>query len=152
MNDASVPTHLKLSQVIYSSASNDTSTENLKSILTISRENNKKNKVSGILLYCEGSFLQILEGEASTVESLFAAIQKDRRHSKIVKIAQRDIPWREFSEWEMGIVELTREELISLPGCREIFKSDELFESLDYGKARKIVEQFLDGYWRQRIR
>ena len=52
-----------MKQIIYiSSAAKKMDDDDLLDILKTSRENNKKNDISGMLLYDNGSFIQVLEG------------------------------------------------------------------------------------------
>lgn len=52
---------------------------------------NVEQEIKGILLYSEGHFFQVLEGERTTVLSLFGQINKDRRHSGIIQVLGKDI-------------------------------------------------------------
>jgi hypothetical protein len=44
------------------------------------KHNNPSLGVTGMLLYANGTFLQMLEGETNTVETLLEKIARDRRH------------------------------------------------------------------------
>jgi hypothetical protein len=71
-------------------------------ILTQSRANNTKRNVTGILLYGEGSFVQVLEGDENTLNDLFKTIEKDERHRSIIQIASGELEERNFPDWSMG--------------------------------------------------
>jgi hypothetical protein len=45
---------------------------------------NARAGITGLLLFYEGMFLQVLEGPAAGVASLMERIRKDRRHSHII--------------------------------------------------------------------
>jgi len=47
--------------------------------------NNSLN-IKGILLFSDGNFFQILEGEKSVIVELFKKVQKDSRHYDLIKI------------------------------------------------------------------
>ncbi|MDH5457908.1 MAG: BLUF domain-containing protein, partial [Nitrospinota bacterium] len=49
----------------------------LDDILSRSRENNIEMGITGMLLYGNNTFIQILEGEERTVDSLLRKIRKD---------------------------------------------------------------------------
>ncbi|BAO54105.1 BLUF domain-containing protein [Nonlabens marinus] len=53
-------------------------------LLENSEYRNNKKGLNGILLYGEGSFLQVLEGEESLVKETFAKIEKDKRHDTLI--------------------------------------------------------------------
>lgn len=52
------------------------------------QENNRKNDITGILMYADGNFLQLLEGSKQNVEQLFKRIASDNRHHYITKIKE----------------------------------------------------------------
>ena len=57
--------------------------------------------ITGVLLYCEGNILQVLEGAFEEVGRLFATIAADVRHHSVTKLADGPVPGRAFSEWSM---------------------------------------------------
>jgi hypothetical protein len=93
-----------LIHLIYSSAAaHDFSTNDLTALLEKSKINNNGLGVTGMLLYTDNSFFQILEGERDTVQQLFFdKISKDMRHTKVVMIVNEAIAKRSFGDWSMG--------------------------------------------------
>ncbi len=88
-----------LIHLIYSSAATrELSEEDLMHLLDRARRKNSKLDVTGMLLYAEGSFFQVLEGEALTVDELFRIIAQDERHTQVVTIIREPIPTRAFGE------------------------------------------------------
>ncbi|MEQ8674165.1 MAG: BLUF domain-containing protein [Aggregatilineales bacterium] len=75
-------------------------------ILAKSRQNNARVNVTGMLLYHEGNFMQVLEGEEDAVMALYRKIEQDTRHHMVTLIATRPIKKRNFPEWEMGFTNL----------------------------------------------
>jgi hypothetical protein len=103
----SVPNEGMLSQVIYSSAAVAPFSEaELSSLLAIARTNNERVGVTGMLLYHEGSFLQVLEGEASAVDAVFQRIGRDKRHHRVMPLLRREMDGRHFESWRMGFASL----------------------------------------------
>lgn len=89
-------------QLLYASnTSRDTPDAVLDDILAASRRNNAGAGVTGMLLYVEGGFMQVLEGEEETVGAIYARICQDKRHWNTLVLLDRDAP-RAFSEWSMG--------------------------------------------------
>lgn len=80
----------------------------LQSILAVSRINNAKHGITGILLYLEGGFLQVLEGEGAAVADTLDRIHKDPRHWNTMVLLDREAP-RVFTEWSMGYTRATQE-------------------------------------------
>ena len=78
--------------------------DDLKALLATARGNNSSLGVSGMLLYHEGSFMQVLEGEQSAVESIFAKIEKDDRHTNTTILSKGEMETRTFESWAMGFL------------------------------------------------
>lgn len=66
---------------------------------------NAKHDITGLLIYCEGHFVQIIEGEAAAIDTLYAKIARDKRHSESKILLRSVTSMRMFSKWSMGIVE-----------------------------------------------
>ena len=74
----------------------------LESLLQTCRLNNQKLNVTGMLLYKSGNFMQMLEGDKTTIFNLLNHIKKDSRHKDIYKIMDGEINQRSFNDWSMG--------------------------------------------------
>jgi hypothetical protein len=89
--------------LIYLSAgTNWFSQTELEELLRISVENNRRNNVTGLLLYAEGNFIQMLEGEEETVKQTYRKISQDLRHKGVTPIADGPMDARIFPDWAMG--------------------------------------------------
>lgn len=73
-------------------------------ILAKSRKNNAQLGVVGGLLFGEGYFLQCLEGDARTVQTLYTKIETDTRHRDVTVLLQSSISQRTFGTWSMKYV------------------------------------------------
>ena len=104
-------------QVIYSSESaSPMQMDDLEGILESARESNAKAGITGALVYVDGFFLQILEGEAKAVETLMARITKDVRHETVTVLKQGEITASVFSDWRMAYVSATAEQVAKWAG------------------------------------
>ena len=74
----------------------------LDDILTASRRNNALMGITGLLLFLEGGFLQILEGEERAVRELYTRVANDPRHRNTHLMLDRETPCRAFPDWSMG--------------------------------------------------
>ena len=63
--------------------------------------NNQTNDISGILIFKDNQFTQILEGEESSVEKIWLTIQKDERHTDLQLLSKESIEMRSFMKWSM---------------------------------------------------
>ena len=90
-------------QLIYTCAFNaGAGTTDLEVIARESRDRNQALNITGILLYSDGSILQVLEGDKKSVKDLYAKIQKDSRVSNTLILIERLSTEREFPNWSMG--------------------------------------------------
>ncbi|MGY3698424.1 hypothetical protein ACVIGA_008504 [Bradyrhizobium sp. USDA 3240] len=76
--------------------------EIIRSILAQSRAKNARLGVTGALLFSEGYFCQVLEGERAAVEEIFSAIESDPRHRDITLLTFRPATPRRFPDWSMA--------------------------------------------------
>jgi hypothetical protein len=142
----------ELIQCIYASAaSRPFDTEELAELLEVARETNAKLGLTGMLLYAEGSFFQVLEGQAEVVDALYARIGRDQRHDQVTLIIREPIPKRYFDAWTMGFYKVSREELIGMSGVNDFFGRDRDVVSIDAGRAKKLLAAFRDGRWRKKL-
>ena len=74
----------------------------LTDILNISRKNNSSLNVTGILLYHEGSIIQVLEGDETVVKNLYKKIGRDSRHKNVIQMVEGNNAERSFPDWSMG--------------------------------------------------
>ena len=72
-----------------------------------------------MLLYAEGSFIQIIEGEPPVVEKLFRKIRRDPRHRGFLTLLDRVHLERDFEGWTMAFQRVSRQELDHIAGFHE---------------------------------
>ena len=138
-----------LYHLIYASKeTHKVSEDEILELLSQSRQANKKLSITGMLLYNESSFFQVLEGEKDIIENLFAHIAKDKRHEKVTKIIFEVIPERKFSEWSMGYSIVSSRDLNAIEGMNDFFSGGNCLCDLDNGRAKKLLSAFSDGRWR----
>ena len=89
-------------QLLYVSNACDIAPGDLDNILTTSRRHNALMGVTGLLLFIDGGFLQMLEGEEISVRTLYTRIAADRRHFDPRLMLDREVAVRAFPEWSMG--------------------------------------------------
>lgn len=77
------------------------------SILLQAQVHNKVRGITGVLCQGQGFFIQVLEGERSTVNALYRRICVDLRHKDVELLRYEDITERKFSQWSMALVKLS---------------------------------------------
>ena len=97
-----------LSRMIYiSTAVGPITTAVTGTILRSAQAHNAVNGITGVLCQGQGVYLQVLEGERSQVDALYARILQDKRHQDIVLRQQEDIKSRRYGRWAMAHIDLT---------------------------------------------
>lgn len=74
-----------------STATDDFDCNDIDELFARWQQKNEDRNIKGILLFSDGHFFQVLEGERTTVLALFNDINKDRRHSGIIQVLGKDI-------------------------------------------------------------
>lgn len=135
-------------QLIYASATTKPlSQRDLVELLKITRQKNSAADISGMLLYQDGSFLQVLEGPDKNVDALYAKIQKDSRHTNFLLLSRETILKKEFEDWSMGFVDTTNvaEQIEGFVDYRAHLKT----QTLDKARAHTVLKKFQEGLWRR---
>lgn len=101
-----------MNRIIYSSqAVYDFSPDDLVGLLEGARRRNAAVDVTGMLVHCSQSFLQLLEGEADALEGIYADISADERHTNLRLLKHDTVNERLFADWSMGFEHLESDEL-----------------------------------------
>lgn len=92
----------------------------LTALLEQARKKNAQLGITGMLLYRDGDFLQVLEGPKDGVLLLYSRIIRDQRHHAVTTLANADVPERGFGDWSMAFHEVTPEDLEKHPVLRPL--------------------------------
>ena len=110
-----------LFEIVYMSRAQSPMAErDLKALLVEARRNNEQLGITGMLLYRNGSFLQLLEGEEKQVTRLYESIRQDPRHARVTQLYSHFLPSRHFADWSMGFVNADSLADEQLPGLSNI--------------------------------
>jgi len=82
-----------------SEAVSDMSFLGLMRLLESARAFNQKNEITGILLYDNQQFGQVIEGERAGIMKVWKRIQEDKRHHRVELLEIREIAERSFPDW-----------------------------------------------------
>jgi hypothetical protein len=99
------------------------STSELTALLEKSRRNNTSLGLSGMLLYKDGNFMQVLEGEESAVRQLMTKIKGDPRHKGVIELLQGESEERQFPDWSMGFRDLSTTAVHGTEGYSEFLNT-----------------------------
>jgi Sensors of blue-light using FAD len=97
--------------------------DDLNNLLNKSRHKNASHNISGMLLYLDPFFIQILEGEEQLVNELFNTIKQDPRHYKVSLIYKKPIEERSFADWSMGFNVLNKEKIANIKGFSDFLEN-----------------------------
>lgn len=118
--------------------------EALTELVEHSARNNAARRITGMLCYHDGSFLQFLEGPADEVEALFAVIARDQRHIDLIEMYRKPIADRTFADWSMALrsgEELGEAQRERLRGLRQFAWAD-----TSEAAHRPVLQDLLDTF------
>ena len=119
------------------------SDEELVALLSEARKANTDRNVTGLLLYREGSFYQVLEGSEAAVMATFQDIEGDPRHKEVRVLFDGETDAREFADWQMGFLNLDGVDMDTLSGFSDFMTRDaepqEFLENLSRGKRLALM-------------
>jgi hypothetical protein len=119
--------------------------DELLDILVVSRKNNQKNKLTGMLLYGEGTFIQVLEGDESTLEKTYKTIEADGRHKNVIKMAEGVIEKPNFPDWSMGFKSASAQDLVELGGFTDPKSLDKMWNQNEANMVLGMMKTFANA-------
>ena len=133
-----------LSIIYVSSAVRLFSTTDLSLLLEVSRKNNVGRAVTGMLLYKDGNFMQVIEGEEPNVRALHGKLQLDPRHTGFLTLLEERITARNFQDWSMGFKNLNDPAPLEMEGYHDFRNVSFLNQafSAQPSRAKKLLEVF----------
>lgn len=130
---------MSLIQLIYvSAATRDMSADELRAILDSSVFHNTQNEVTGLLLYFDRTFMQVVEGPEEAIDELMTRLERDPRHYGINILSRTEVQAREFARWSMGFKGFSADDLRDYPHYAPFFSSG--FKAEQLGTPGLAVE------------
>jgi len=142
-------------QTAYVSRAAETMTqEALLSLLQQCLTNNEARDITGMLLFGNDTFLQVLEGDEAVLDTVVDKIQKDARHSKVHFLYRKPIERRQYEDWSMGFRRVSAQGLSALNGLSEFGAKD---FNVDYliehdAVVDTLTEHFRTPHWDPLVR
>ncbi len=133
------PTQL-VSIVYVSSATRPFADEEILELLRIARRNNERLGVTGMLLYRDGNFLQVLEGSVGAIDELVQIIRKDPRHQGFILMSRKNIEERNFSDWSMAFRNMSKDCAVE-HGYSPFLQPD--FDDTELGDESELIFRLL---------
>ncbi len=136
-------------QITYlSSATRSMSQDDLEDILRTARENNARLGITGMLLYGNKTFIQILEGEESVVNELVKSIKRDPRHTNFQIVKKKTIDRHEYADWSMGFKRVSGEDFEAVKGLEQFEEKD--FTTAFLSNHGSLVDSLMDHFRKER--
>ncbi len=131
--------------IIYvSNATIHFSDNDLEDLLRTSRENNSRLGITGMLLYADGSFIQVIEGEEAAIDGLYKKISRDLRHKSSSILMRAEIKERSFAEWSMGFKRISKEDFSTIAGFKDLSASSpDSLVNINKGPVLQLLKNFL---------
>jgi hypothetical protein len=104
----------------------------VESILTKSRQNNKRDGVTGALLFTGGYFAQVLEGEKADTLATMDRIWSDPRHENVKVLLRREPTHRQFGSWTMALSEV--------PGADDLVRQLLHAPTIEEKRAERLID------------
>ncbi len=132
----------KIFHLVYkSSAREDLDRYDVSRIINKSQSNNSKSGVTGLLLYRQNTFIQLLEGDEQAVKETYNKILKDSRHSDVKILIESKSSIRIAPQWSMNYVESISED-ISIKTLFEVFEQLVLESPKDKNLIMPLLTKF----------
>ena len=130
--------------IYISSATHPMGEDELANLLETSRMRNIADGITGMLLYKNGSFMQLLEGDRDKIFQTYERIGRDTRHCGLSILRQGKMDERNCPEWSMGFRSVNAADLECLPGFSQL--SNELFTSLAFTAKPHLALRLLKSF------
>ena len=112
--------------------------------MAISRVNNTKNDVTGLLIFDGTTFCQILEGKKETLDATYQRIIKDDRHIDHTLFHSGAIEERSFSQWAMSFKRMS--EAVSMESWTDWMSAQKLIsDATSDNSAGRLILKLVSG-------
>lgn len=133
---------MKPYSLIYVSIATEAFRENqLLEILVVSRANNVRDGLTGMLLYKDRRFMQLLEGTEPAVRETYARILLDSRHRDSTVLLEGLVDERDYTDWSMAFQHLDHEVARATPGFSPFLNTT--LSVFDFGSDPSRAHQLL---------
>ncbi|MDT0645353.1 BLUF domain-containing protein [Zunongwangia sp. F260] len=136
-------THMRYAISYVSTVNPELSETEIQEALDFSKNWNNDNNITGILLYSQGNFFQVLEGEENLLKSLFSRIKADQRHHNVITIFQKKVPNIQFDDYEVDFISL--DDSYNAAQIDTYLSQIDLLNPSIQGSVRYILNKFTEG-------
>jgi len=112
-------------QIIYMSSLVTSDLEVMRNIVATSIKNNKRNDITGMMLYSDGNIVQAIEGKKEALKATFSRILVDVRHVGIYILLEEKVEHRDFETFSFGFKHIKKSEIEKWDLKGDVFKGGE---------------------------
>ncbi|MEN9848586.1 MAG: hypothetical protein RL368_1326 [Pseudomonadota bacterium] len=138
-----------MKRLIYiSHATQNFTVQEIEAIGEVSAKNNQQNEITGVLLFIQGIFFQILEGRVQDINQVYSKILQDPRHNQILCLkAEERVNTRMFPEWSMQVINLEQgyNDVLFYPIKTLLYTLTESFTILERYTPHSVINQLNKG-------
>ena len=126
LRETDVPAYIQVHEIAHASA-----------------KRNASSNLTGVLLFVEDHFIQVLEGEDQAIEETFEKICCDLRHTNVRLVDLHSVNERMFPEWGMKVLSETQDTSVAL---RDDLAHIHFLVGVNARAAVEQMRKYLDSY------
>jgi hypothetical protein len=139
----------KLIQIVYVSSASKKFIkdyeDNIDDIIETAKDSNLERNITGLLVYRNGVFLQLLEGAPNDVYYTLGKIAADNRHGQIKTLLKQFTDKRLFANWSMALRKLSDDDsklIESIIPWSEVEILVQMQKTVPNEKIHKLIQHF----------
>lgn len=117
--------------------------DDLRQIEAVSKIRNQAHGVKGVLLYFDGRFLQLIEGDEASLRELYDHICRDPRHRSIQCLIDQHVEEPSFAEWNMDVFDIGPMETASMEVVKGVIDAYKANFKIKADRLVDIIKGFL---------
>ncbi len=126
-----------------SSVNSNLTEDDILKVLKYTKNWNNEHGITGILLYSDGNFFQVLEGEKELLKSLLSRIIKDERHTNVMVIFEKEVSETKFDDYQSDFISL--DSRFQSKNIELYFSQIEKLNPKIQNSVRYILNNFAEG-------
>lgn len=139
-----------LTHLVYVSDAQGAMTQDmLEDIVRKSARKNRQLDITGVLLYDNRHFMQLLEGDLHVINELYQTITQDERHTRVLRLAFYPVAHRQFPDWSMELINLEDTRTVDRSRLREMLDQHANTSIHEVQHFSQITYDLLDEFRRQ---
>lgn len=127
--------------ISYVSTSAELSDFQINELLHITKLKNEDLGITGILMYSDQNFFQIIEGQKKVIKCLYQKIEKDIRHFNLIRILDRSINIPSFTSFQSTYTIVNREKDYS--DLQQFLEIEKIYNPENFKNISYLVNKFM---------